>query len=233
MDLTIKYTEEEQKRFDEVFKLKEEVRNLEKEQFLLGREMKEHTMENHVETVSPVVYLLIGTGFTVLFCADLIVGKSLNIAAAIAFAACTPIVALIFIVLFFIKLRKYIYQTSKDPKVWAKAKQAGFNNYYAEEKRIHEEYEKTRKDLERLREIYKAKQDDLDLFVEMKSKENYAKQKEIVEHSKQADALRKKEEEEAAAAKSAVEKEPIKIEVQEPLARYEKERDKRKKEQST
>ena len=58
MDLTIKYTEEEQKRFDEVFKLKEEVRNLEKEQFLLGREMKEHTMENHVETVSPVVYLL-------------------------------------------------------------------------------------------------------------------------------------------------------------------------------
>ena len=232
MDLTIKYTEEEQKRFDEVFKLKEEVRNLEKEQFLLGREMKEHTMENHVETVSPVVYLLIGTGFTVLFCADLIVGKSLNIAAAIAFAACTPIVALIFIVLFFIKLRKYIYQTSKDPKVWAKAKQAGFNNYYAEEKRIHEEYEKTRKDLERLREIYKAKQDDLDLFVEMKSKENYAKQKEIVEHSKQADALRKKEEE-AAAAKSAVEKEPIKIEVQEPLARYEKERDKRKKEQST
>ena len=232
MDLTIKYTEEEQKRFDEVFKLKEEVRNLEKEQFLLGREMKEHTMENHVETVSPVVYLLIGTGFTVLFCADIIVGKSLNIAAAIAFAACTPIVALIFIVLFFIKLRKYIYQTSKDPKVWAKAKQAGFNNYYAEEKRIHEEYEKTRKDLERLREIYKAKQDDLDLFVEMKSKENYAKQKEIVEHSKQADALRKKEEE-AAAAKSAVEKEPIKIEVQEPLARYEKERDKRKKEQST
>ncbi len=232
MDLTIKYTEEEQKRFDEVFKLKEEVRNLEKEQFLLGREMKEHTMENHVETVSPVVYLLIGTGFTVLFCADLIVGKSLNIAAAIAFAACTPIVALIFIVLFFIKLRKYIYQTSKDPKVWAKAKQAGFNNYYAEEKRIHEEYEKTRKDLERLREIYKAKQDDLDLFVEMKSKENYAKQKEIVEHSKQADALRKKEEE-AAAAKSAGEKEPIKIEVQEPLARYEKERDKRKKEQST
>ena len=232
MDLTIKYTEEEQKRFDEVFKLKEEVRNLEKEQFLLGREMKEHTMENHVETVSPVVYLLIGTGFTVLFCADLIVGKSLNIAAAIAFAACTPIVALIFIVLFFIKLRKYIYQTSKDPKVWAKAKQAGFNNYYAEEKRIHEEYEKTRKDLERLREIYKAKQDDLDLFVEMKSKENYAKQKEIVEHSKQADALRKKEEE-TAAAKSAGEKEPIKIEVQEPLARYEKERDKRKKEQST
>ena len=232
MDLTIKYTEEEQKRFDEVFKLKEEVRNLEKEQFLLGREMKEHTMENHVETVSPVVYLLIGTGFTVLFCADIIVGKSLNIAAAIAFAACTPIVALIFIVLFFIKLRKYIYQTSKDPKVWAKAKQAGFNNYYAEEKRIHEEYEKTRKDLERMREIYKAKQDDLDLFVEMKSKENYAKQKEIVEHSKQADALRKKEEE-AAAAKSAVEKEPIKIEVQEPLARYEKERDKRKKEQST
>ena len=232
MDLTIKYTEEEQKRFDEVFKLKEEVRNLEKEQFLLGREMKEHTMENHVETVSPVVYLLIGTGFTVLFCVDLIVGKSLNIAAAIAFAACTPIVALIFIVLFFIKLRKYIYQTSKDPKVWAKAKQAGFNNYYAEEKRIHEEYEKTRKDLERLREIYKAKQDDLDLFVEMKSKENYAKQKEIVEHSKQADAHRKKEEE-AAAAKSAGEKEPIKIEVQEPLARYEKERDKRKKEQST
>jgi hypothetical protein len=232
MDLTIKYTEEEQKRFDEVFKLKEEVRNLEKEQFLLGREMKEHTMENHVETVSPVVYLLIGTGFTVLFCADIIVGKSLNIAAAIAFAACTPIVALIFIVLFFIKLRKYIYQTSKDPKVWAKAKQAGFNNYYAEEKRIHEEYEKTRKDLEKLREIYKAKQDDLDLFVEMKSKENYAKQKEIVEHSKQADALRKNEEE-AAAAKSAGEKEPIKIEVQEPLARYEKERDKRKKEQST
>ncbi len=232
MDLTIKYTEEEQKRFDEVFKLKEEVRNLEKEQFLLGREMKEHTMENHVETVSPVVYLLIGTGFTVLFCADIIVGKSLNIAAAIAFAACTPIVALIFIILFFIKLRKYIYQTSKDPKVWAKAKQAGFNNYYAEEKRIHEEYEKTRKDLEKLREIYKAKQDDLDLFVEMKSKENYAKQKEIVEHSKQADALRKKEEE-ATAAKSAGEKEPIKIEVQEPLARYEKERDKRKKEQST
>ena len=116
--------------------------------------------------------------------------------------------------------------------MWAKAKQAGFNNYYAEEKRIHEEYEKTRKDLERLREIYKAKQDDLDLFVEMKSKENYAKQKEIVEHSKQADALRKKEEE-AGAAKSAGEKEPIKIEVQEPLARYEKERDKRKKEQST
>ena len=230
MDITVKYTEEEQKRFDEVFRMKEHVRELENELFLLGREMKDHTMENHVESVSPVVYLLIATANVVLFCVDMIVGNwNSMFSLAIAFAACTPILATIFLILFFVKLRKYIYQTSKEPAIWEKAKAKGIPNYYAEEKRIHESYEKVRNELEKQKAIYLAKQEELDLFVAQKSRENALKQEEVVKHSREADALRKKAEEEAKARGEAA-KEPIKIEVQEPLARYEEERSKADKE---
>ncbi|MBR6094523.1 MAG: hypothetical protein IKP92_05835 [Lachnospiraceae bacterium] len=226
MDITVKYTEEEQKRFDEVFRMKEHVRGLENELFLLGREMKDHTVENHVESVSPVVYLLIATANVVLFCADMIIGNwSAMFSLAIAFAACTPVLAIIFLVLFFVKLRKYIYQTSKDPAVWEKAQAKGISNYYAEEKRIRESYEKVRNELEKQKAIYLAKQDELDMFVAQKSRENALKQEEIVKHLKEADATRKKAEAAAEGEGEAVKK-PITIEVQEPLARYEEERNK-------
>ena len=117
MDITVKYTDEEKVLFDEVFRLKEQLRILEDEVFLVRREKQEHTQANHTDGLPPIVFLVISCLNILLFAADLIVGFGTldmnvnnfadpqmhgHLAISIAFAAGTPTLAIIFAVLFIV-----------------------------------------------------------------------------------------------------------------------------------
>ena len=168
MDITIEYTDEEKKLFDDVFRLKERIHILEDEAFLLRKAKQEHSMKNHTEGGPPILYLVIAGISLFVFAADLIVGFEYNFihfAAALGIASCAPIVAVVFIVLFFISYRKYYYQVVQTEEGKRKAKELNIENYYAKEEELNSNYRRVSAELDRLKAEYNAKQQELDVLV--------------------------------------------------------------------
>ena len=168
MDITIEYSDEEKKLFDEVFRLKERIHILEDEAFLLRKAKQEHSLKNHTEGGPPIMYLVIAGFSLFVFAADLIVGFEfhfVHFAAALAIASCAPMVAVVFIILFFISYRKYYYQVVQTEEGKRKAKELNIENYYAKEDELNSDYRKVSDELRKLKEVYAAKQQELDVLV--------------------------------------------------------------------
>ena len=174
MDITVEYTEEEKKLFDEVQHLKEKVHLLEDETYLLRKEYEEHTLENHTQGVPPIVYLAgMILSITLVIC-DLIVGfefEMFNFAAAIAVASVAPAAAIFCGIMFAISYRKYYYQVVQTKAGRKKAAELDIKNYYSEQERIMEAYQKSKDELDILRELYKRKAEALDDMVDRKTAE--------------------------------------------------------------
>lgn len=174
MNIAVEYTEEEKKLFDEALRLKEQVRILEDEAFLLAREHKEHTLENHTHGVPPMVYMVGAMFFLTVFICDLIIGFEfgmIHFAAAIALASTAPALSIFFLVMFFISYRRYYYQVVQTEAGKRRAKELHIVNYYAEEDRIMEQYRKTKEQLDRLKALYQEKQDECDCLTARKDRE--------------------------------------------------------------
>ena len=186
MDITVQYTDEEKVLFDEVFRLKGEVRLLEDEIFLVRREKQEHTQANHTDGIPPIVFMVISCLNILLFAADLIVGfgtLDLNVntiadpqmhgqlALSIALAAGTPTLAVIFAILFVVSYRKYFFQVTKDPKMQKKAEELNIKNYHVEEARIDARYEEISRRYNELKVVYERKNAELEALVERRTRE--------------------------------------------------------------
>ena len=235
MDITVKYTDEEKVLFDEVFRLKEQVRILEDEVFLLRREKQEHTQANHTEGIPPIVFMILSMLNILLFAADLIVGFGTldinretimdpqmygHMALSIAFAAGTPTLAVIFAVLFVVSYRKYFFQVTKDPVMQEKAKKLNIKNYHVEEARIDAQYNEAFRKLSELKEIYNRKNDELEALVAKRTREaDEERDREIAkrnENKKNSDLKIEVKKQESIGKKSGEEKK-IEVVKQDPI----------------
>ena len=191
MDITIEYTDEEKKLFDEVFRLKERIHILEDEAYLLRKAKQEHSMKNHTEGGPPILYLVIAGISLFVFAADLIVGFEYNFihfAAALGIASCAPIVAVVFIVLFFISYRKYYYQVVKTEEGKRRAKELNIENYYAKEEELNSDYRRVSAELDRLKAEYNDKQQKLDVLVTEKQMTVHKQRDEEIAERKKKEA---------------------------------------------
>ena len=191
MDITIEYTDEEKKLFDEVFRLKERIHILEDEAYLLRKAKQEHSMKNHTEGGPPILYLVIVGISLFVFAADLIVGFEYNFihfAAALGIASCAPIVAVVFIVLFFISYRKYYYQVVKTEEGKRRAKELNIENYYAKEEELNSDYRRVSAELDRLKAEYNDKQQKLDVLVTEKQMTVHKQRDEEIAERKKKEA---------------------------------------------
>ena len=183
MDITVEYTDEEKRLFDEVQKLKERIHILEDEEFLLRREKQEHLMVNHTDGRTPAVCIGISLFCWFIFAVDLIVGfefQMIHFAAAITFASAAPVCAIIFLVLFIVTYRRYYYQVIQTDEGKKKAAELNIKNYYAEEDRIDTSYNKVMVELARLKEVYRRKEKELDeIVVSKEMKTNKQREEEI------------------------------------------------------
>jgi hypothetical protein len=183
MDITVEYTEEEKRLFDEVQHLKEKVHLLEDEVYLLRKEYEEHTLENHTQGVPPIVYLAgVILSITLIIC-DLIVGfefEMFNFAAAITIASVAPACTIFCGIMFAISYRKYYYQVVQTKAGRKKAEELHIKNYYSEQERIMESYRKSKDELDILKELYKRKSEVLDDLVERKTAEAEREREEII-----------------------------------------------------
>ena len=191
MDITIEYTDEEKKLFDDVFRLKERIHILEDEAYLLRKAKQEHSMKNHTEGGPPVLYLVIAGISLFVFAADLIVGFEYNFihfAAALGIAYCAPVVAVVFIVLFFISYRKYYYQVVKTEEGQQRAKELNIENFYAKEAELNSNYRRVSEELNRLKAEYNAKQQELDVLVTEKQMTVHKQRDEEIAERKKKEA---------------------------------------------
>ena len=175
MDITVVYTDEEKRLFDEVHSLKEKVHLLENETYLLRKEYEEHTLENHTQGVPPIVYLAGAILSITLVICDLIIGfefEMFHFAAAIAVASVAPAIAIFCGIMFAISYRKYYYQVVQTKAGRKKAEELHIKNYYSEQERIMDAYRKAKDELDVLKELYRRKSEVLDELVERKTAEN-------------------------------------------------------------
>ena len=198
MDITIEYTDEEKKLFDDVHRLKERIHILEDEEFLLRREKQEHLLKNHTDGRTPLIFLILACICLVIFAADMVIGiefKMFHFAAALTIASCAPALAIVFFILFFLSYRKYYYQVVQTEEGKKKAQELNIKNYYAEEERIDSSYKKVMVELARLKEVQRRKEQELDAIVTTRTMETNKQREEAIRKRKEAEAKKKVEEE--------------------------------------
>ena len=163
MDITIEYTEEEQRIFYEAHALKEQVAELEREEYVLRREKQEHTKEYNADYRTPMIASIIATVMQIILLAEILKG---GIYIAIVTQVLTITIITTGVAIYY--WRRYYLQNTKNPVLWEKAKKRGIVNYYAIEWKLDQDYKLVRQQLAELTPKWQAKEAEKEAIEEAK-----------------------------------------------------------------
>ncbi|MBR3039632.1 MAG: hypothetical protein IKI20_03115 [Lachnospiraceae bacterium] len=152
MDLTIEYTEEEQKVFYEEHKLREQVDALLREEYVLRREKQTHTKKYNADFKMPMIASGIATLLWIALIVECIKG---GIYIAIVTQVLTLTVVTTGMAIYY--WYKFFLQNTKNRTFWAFAESKGITNYYAFEWKLDHDYEVVKQQLNELKPKLDAK----------------------------------------------------------------------------